>query len=541
MKKMISSLPAKAAAAFLFFFSAIVSVACGFGVAAAYQLGYYHDVSSWQLVAGHERLCEFVHDMRIWFIILGVLGIAAFFVSLIFLMCSAGHRRDVGGIALGFFSRIPADLYAIAVGFLFCCSLMLLGGAYGWGFYGTDPVLTVLIAAFLCGLTALCVLAFLTNFAVRVKAGKWWRNSVTFYVLRFFWRMLRSTWHILAQSFRSLPQTWQVALGYVGFWLANLICMLFILINLINNDSYPGVILGIIMFLALDLAAGAVLVLSASQMKKLRSAASCLAKGRFDTKIDTASLFWEFKRHGEDLNSIGSGMSLAVDERMRSERLKTELITNVSHDIKTPLTSIVNYVDLLKKSPSPEKREEYLEVLSRQSSRLRRLTEDLVEASKASTGNMNVELVPTDLEELINQALGEYAGRLSAGQLEVVFSPPPHSVTVMADGRLLWRILDNLLSNVCKYAQSGTRVYVDVTCGEGGALVSIKNISRDRLNISADELMERFVRGDSARSGEGSGLGLNIAKSLAELQHGKLSLSVDGDLFKATLYLPKAR
>jgi signal transduction histidine kinase len=212
----------------------------------------------------------------------------------------------------------------------------------------------------------------------------------------------------------------------------------------------------------------------------------------------------------------------------------------VSHDIKTPLTSIINYVDLLGKEALPAPADEYVAVLERQAGRLGKLTDDLVEASKASTGNLRVELQKTGLRELVDQALGEYGERLNALELETVVTAPDNEVYVTADGRHLWRVMDNLLSNVCKYSLPGTRVYVDVRREGGGVAVSFKNISRERLNIEADELTERFVRGDASRSAEGSGLGLNIARSLTELQRGSLTLSIDGDLFKAELRLPEA-
>jgi signal transduction histidine kinase len=231
-------------------------------------------------------------------------------------------------------------------------------------------------------------------------------------------------------------------------------------------------------------------------------------------------------------------MNRAVEQRLRSERLKTELITNVSHDIKTPLTSIVSYVDLLKKEELPEKATEYVAVLDRQSARLKKLTEDLVEASKASTGNVSVQLQPIVVNEILHQAMGDYEDRLNAGHLEVVLNTYEGNLEALADGRLLWRVLDNLLSNVCKYALAGTRVYVDLGVRGEMVFLEMKNISRDPLNIDAGELTERFVRGDASRHTEGSGLGLNIAKSLMDLMGGGFTLSVDGDLFKATLTLP---
>ena len=219
--------------------------------------------------------------------------------------------------------------------------------------------------------------------------------------------------------------------------------------------------------------------------------------------------------------------------------MRTELITNVSHDIKTPLTSIINYVDLLQKPHSPEDAQTYLEVLSRQSNRMKRLIDDLIELSKASTGNITVNLTTMDAVETVNQALGEFTDKLEAAHLMPVFRAPKEPLYIHADGRLAWRAMSNLLSNAAKYAQPDTRLYVDMVAVDGKVCISFKNISRDSLNISADELMERFVRGEASRSQEGSGLGLNIAKSMMELQHGALELLVDGDLFKATLIFPQ--
>ena len=247
----------------------------------------------------------------------------------------------------------------------------------------------------------------------------------------------------------------------------------------------------------------------------------------------------DLRSHGENLNSIAVGMNRAVDERMRSERFKTELITNVSHDIKTPLTSIINYADLIAREPTDnEKIHEYCEVLTRQSERLKKLIEDLVEASKASTGNVEAQLAPCQISVLLTQAAGEYEKRLAAAELTLVTQQMDENVRIMADGRLLWRVLDNIMNNACKYAQPGTRVYLTLAREGGEAVISLKNISREALGIPAEELLERFVRGDSSRTTEGSGLGLSIAQSLTELQGGRLELSIDGDLFTVTLRFP---
>ena len=254
------------------------------------------------------------------------------------------------------------------------------------------------------------------------------------------------------------------------------------------------------------------------------------------TDISKESAYYEYS---QKLTNIGQGMEKALETQMKGERMKIDLITNVSHDLKTPLTSIINYASLISAEPSEnEKITEYAKVLVRQSDRLKRLIEDLVEASQASTGNLEVHLAPCDAGVFIEQASGEYEEKLEKAGLTLVTSKPEQEVRIMADGRRMWRVFDNLMNNICKYAQSGTRVYLMLELIDGQAVVSFKNISKDPLNISAEELMERFVRGDASRNTEGNGLGLSIARSMTELQGGRMTLSVDGDLFKAMLSFP---
>ena len=272
------------------------------------------------------------------------------------------------------------------------------------------------------------------------------------------------------------------------------------------------------------------------QMQKLQEGSKRIAAGDLSEPIDTSKMIWEFKKHGENINKVSDGIALAVEDRMKSERFKTELITNVSHDIKTPLTSIINYVDLIKKEEVEDQTlQEYIDVLDRQSARLKKLIEDLMEASKASTGNLTVNMDDCDVEVLLTQLIGEFEEKLVANQLDVVVQKPEHPVFVMADGRHLWRVFDNLLNNICKYSLSGTRVYVSLEEQENEVTITFKNISKDALNIPSEELMERFVRGDSSRNTEGSGLGLSIAQSLTELMKGSMKLEIDGDLFKVRL------
>jgi signal transduction histidine kinase len=259
-----------------------------------------------------------------------------------------------------------------------------------------------------------------------------------------------------------------------------------------------------------------------------------MAKGDLDARISTRFMTGFYGKCANNLNALADVAIAAARKQLQSERMRTELITNISHDIKTPLTSIINYVDLMQRVESPEEAQAYLEVLGRQSQRLKKLIEDLVEMSKASTGNMHVELAELNLTETVNQALGEFYEKLEKAGITPMFTPqevPP----VIADGRLVWRVLSNLLSNAVKYAMPGTRLYIDVAVRETQLQLSLKNVSREPLTLTPEELTERFVRGDTSRNTEGSGLGLNIARSLMELQKGQLQLQIDGDLFKATL------
>ena len=272
------------------------------------------------------------------------------------------------------------------------------------------------------------------------------------------------------------------------------------------------------------------------QLERIQKGAREIANGNLTYKIDTMNMDDLLENFAGDINNIGRGLNAAVDERMKSERMKAELITNVSHDLKTPLTSIINYVDLLKREPiESETAEEYIKILDEKSQRLKALTEDLVEASRATSGNIKLELNTINLVELVLQAAGTYQEKFDAAQLELVMRYAPETMLVMADGRRLYRVLDNLLNNVCKYAMPGTRVYVDMYIENRRAWMVMKNISKTKLTVPADTLTQRFVRGDWSRSTEGSGLGLSIARSLTELHDGIFDIALDGDLFKVSL------
>ncbi len=444
-------------------------------------------------------------------------------VIFIFLMCSAGRKKDSDGIVLTGLNKLPFDLHLAGIGILVC---LVLHTAFSYG--DTSPLLPALVIVIDLTALGLLVLAACMSFAARVKAGSWWKNTIIYRVLRLVYRGLRLMAGTVGQIFNNLPLLWKAILLFIAYLFINFIFVLLLFGRLWG----AGVLFGLLFNLAVLIGLSMLLL----QLNTIKRAAKRIATGDFETKLDTARMRWDIKDHAETLNNIGSGMALAVEDRLKSERFKTELITNVSHDIKTPLTSIINYVDLLNREPlENETVKGYIEILDHQSSRLKKLTEDLVEASKAATGNVAMNLQRTNVVELLNQSAGEYAERFVEGGLELVRSVPSGELFITADGRLLWRVFDNLLSNVCKYAQPDTRMYIDIARIGGCAVITLKNISRYRLNVTADELLERFSRGDSARATDGSGLGLSIAKSLTELQHGVFDLSIDGDLFKVML------
>ena len=440
--------------------------------------------------------------------------------------------------------RLAVSLSLYAYGGYFCC-LSFVGFCYACAAQFKAPD----FYWWRHSLTGLCWRALVWCWRLVWKAGLWcwehgWRWgkglvafawSVGSALVLWAWKQGKRLWHrlgrslarlgkFLARFYHLLPLTWQwLLVGLLiegGFLLSLAMGSLFLL--------WGSLLFGV-----------AAAVYGANVFGTLLEAAKRMRAGDLDVKVDDKLMLGAYKDFAAELNGLNEVVQIAAQKQMKSERMRTELITNVSHDIKTPLTSIINYVDLLQKPHTEEEGKSYLEVLSRQSGRMKKLIDDLIELSKASTGNIPVELTKMDAVEAVNQALGEFTDKLTAAELTPVFRQPEEPLFVHADGRLAWRAMSNLLSNAVKYAQPGTRFYIDMVALDGKVCISFKNISRAALNVSAEELMERFVRGEASRNQEGSGLGLNIAKSMMELQHGDLELLVDGDLFKATLIFPK--
>ena len=463
-----------------------------------------------------------LYDERYFLPAVAAASLALSLGLLIFLLWNAG-RAPGGQRNAGPAGFLPLEVYLLlTVGGGALCLALMSNGAQN--ILGTVLWLLGLWGGFLFFTDALM------GICARARAGVLFRHSLSGAVLRWTWRLVRGFFRWLRDSFAALPLVWVAMMGGVCVLLGETV------LTLIAFDSYE--LFFWLLWLAAQVLLLAVLCRFFAGLHQLRLVSRKMAQGDLSVRVPAKKLWGPLREQGEDLNRISEGMSAAVDERLRSERFKTDLITNVSHDLKTPLTSIINYVDLLQKQPLEPQAAEYAAVIARQGQRLKKLTEDLVEASKASSGSLPVNAEPTDLAELLTQAVGEYAPRLEKSNLEPVLQLPGEPVWSMLDGRLTWRVVDNLLSNACKYSQPGTRVYVEAEQREGRAWLRVKNISRQQLNIPADELMERFVRGDSSRTTEGSGLGLNIARSLAELQNGEFGLAIDGDLFKAWASFP---
>ena len=473
-------------------------------------------------------------------------GTVLAFLCFIFLLCSAGHKNGREGITPSAIHEIHLDVYTVVVAVGAFTGLYL---AFGW--IGMNPsminliVLMVLFAAEVIW----CTLYFM-ELAIRLKMGKWWQNTILYRVFRFFGRFCKRVFRGIVKLIRGIPMVWRTAL----LCLAVCVVEFFGLMLFYNNTDV------LLFFWAIEkfILCGAITFV-ALMCKELQEGSEALADGDLNYKLDTSHMVLSFKEHGENLNRIGEGISAAVEQRMKSEHLKTELITNVSHDIKTPLTSIINYADLIGKEVSGDAKDtgdgagtetaqereqhisEYAEVLLRQSQKLKKLLDDLLEASKATTGNLEVHPEVCDVSVLLSQAVGEYEQRFSEKKLETIVKQPEETVKVMADGRHLWRVFDNLLNNIYKYAQAGSRVYLNVEHDGQNANIIFRNMSAYPLEMSPEELEERFTRGDRSRHMEGNGLGLSIAKSLTELQKGDMEIVTDGDLFKVVITLPETK
>ena len=487
------------------------------------------DTSGNSLFAKQRSALTFLYDFRNTSLILTFLCGVCFLLMTAFCCYYAGKSSEDAPLTIRFYHRIPLLLYLMAAA---GCEGILLFIKYT--LYkillldNSTNTLSIMFFNVVC--TIIGILIFLLaamNISVRTKGKLLRKYSLCHYLAAGIKKIFYPIYHI-CRTHTSLTVKCVLLFGLFSvievFWW---------------SMTIAGSFLALLIWLLFKFVELALLIFTVHQMKLLQNESKQLAEGNLDVKLDTDRMFWEFKKHGDYLNQIGNGMTIALEEKLKSERFKTELITNVSHDIKTPLTSIINYVDLLQKEPAAsDNAKEYLEVLQRQSARLKKLIEDLIEASKASTGNLSVNLESCDISILLTQTVGEFEEKLAANNLQLITQSPDSSVIVQADNRHLWRIFDNLMNNICKYAQPGTRVYINLEMNAQNVRILFRNTSKYALNINSDELTERFVRGDVSRNTEGNGLGLSIAQSLAELMHGSLEIITDGDLFKAIVTLP---
>ena len=478
-----------------------------------------------------DLLVEMAYSAKYLVYSIGAVALLVSIACFVFLMCSAGHRGRYAEVQPGWGNWVPVDVLVVC--YISCISVAIAAVADG---YYSNPFLQIFALVIAGSLCAAMTLGLLMSVAVRFKLGKWWQNSLVYYAWTLVKRLLGWAWRMVKGAVALICKIPMVSKTMMAYGVITLVEFLMILIFTWEPGAY------LLVWILYRIALLPAVVYVALVLRKLQNGAKAIAEGDMNYQINTELMLPEFKKHAQNLNKIREGMTVAVEQKLKSERMKTELITNVSHDIKTPLTSIINYSDLIGKEPCDNPQIlEYAQVLHRQSDRLKRLIEDLVEASKASTGNLEVHLAPCEVGVMISQTIGEYEQRLQTSQLTLVVNEPDKPIQIMADGRRLWRVFDNLMNNICKYSQPGTRVYLTLEEGQEDAVIIFRNTSRDPLNLSPDELMERFVRGDSARNSEGNGLGLSIARSLTELQKGTMSISIDADLFKVILRFPKIK
>lgn len=471
------------------------------------------------------KLFDIAYVIRYWIIAALALSLTGVIGLFVYLMKHAGRQEEDGTIVLRWVDKIPFDLYTVL---MFAAGMIVVLTLLEEAYFAYDIVGQILYMMAAAAVEAPLILWFIMSCIVRHKTGTIWKNTC---IYRIGCRIKSGFRYVRAH----IPFIWK------GMLTAGGICIVELLLLAIGLERYGfGLMDGLLFLFFVEKAVLiAAFTVALANLNQLKQAGEKIAAGDYNHEVETSKMFWDFKQYGYTLNHITEGMQTALAERMKSEHFKTELITNVSHDIKTPLTSIINYVDLLSKEDLDNpKATEYLDVLTRQSTRLKKLIEDLIEASKASTGTLKVNWENCEPEVLLTQAAGEYEERLKQKSLELIVHAPEEGLVIRADGRHLWRVFDNLLNNIYKYAQQGTRVYLDMEKREDEVAILFRNTSGCALHMSGDELRERFVRGDSSRNTEGSGLGLSIAESLTELMGGNLDLVIDGDLFKVILTFP---
>ena len=470
----------------------------------------------------NETLYTYMLENRTQPIYATILSIGLLIIIIIYLFWSIGHKEGEVGITLNSIDKIPYEILVFV-----CLMILSVALAVVVNMGGTINYVILLVGILgylLC--YAMCAVIGVTTIK-RIKAKKFIKSFLIYKIGKWCFDKIQGWFRTINQKATENKRI---------FWYY----LLFIIISImLASLFYTGI--AIILLIGFWIWAYYQIKKYILEQEKIKNALKDIYEGKSnDVHLNESELKGALKEMAIYVNDIASGFSNAINESLKSERLKTELITNVSHDIKTPLTSIINYVDLLKKENiQDEKVKEYIDILDKKSQRLKKLTEDLVEASKVSSGNVKLNLENINIKELFNQTIGEFKDRFEEKNLIIETTIPNDNIKINADSRYLYRIIENLFSNITKYALEGSRVYIDIIEKEKIVDISIKNISKDKLNISSDELMQRFVRGDKSRYTEGSGLGLSIAKSLTELQGGTFDIIIDGDLFKVHIIWPK--
>ncbi|MCI8505362.1 MAG: HAMP domain-containing histidine kinase [Lachnospiraceae bacterium] len=492
----------------------------------------YLVADDYKLMAEGFARCRPVLLLSLFAIVIGMVGSILFFI---YLMASVGHREGHEEICLDKFDRWPTEPAAFLIigGIIIFVSLCgWLAGIFAKSFFTSRHIYTVMQIVSVAISVIIGLIGFF-SLVKRLKAGIVWKNSL----LRKMCAVIRKWGRALI---RNWPTSGKTAAVIIVYWVITIPLCMFITINRFWG-SFFFYVTGIIVFVGVQVAAAGLILWAVISRRRILEGVERISGGDLEYVISDEGMLADDKRLVEAVNNIGAGFQDAVDTAVKSERMKADLITNVSHDIKTPLTSIINYVDLMKRENiEDETLKRYLEVLDQKSQRLKNLTEDLVEASRASSGNINLQLERINFVELVKQACGEFSEKFQERGLTPVTSFPEYSLHVIADGRRVWRILENLFQNTKKYAMPGTRVYISVVEVDDYATFMMKNISESQLNITPEELTERFTRGDTSRTTEGSGLGLSIAKSLTEIQGGAFEIYLNGDLFQVTVQLELA-
>lgn len=489
---------------------------------------------------------SYINFLPFWweYVIGAIICAVMYLLILIILSCYTGRVREEGkeescGIKATMFEMLPTEIWLllciiasglVLIMFLFTIDVLSIKDMKRFA--------TLKVTAIETAIASVTLSVLFYSFIRRCKVRNLWEASFICHIYRWFYeKILKKLFSNIALFFQSLPIAVRTLTPFVLFMLANM----FFAVLLIKERN----IIFLFALILLNSFVAWLLFLSSVDKQNIMNGIGKIRDGDLNFQLDTESMHGESRTLAEAVNSIGDGIRQAVETSMKDERLKADLITNVSHDIKTPLTSIINYVDLLKREAVQDaKIKGYIEVLDAKSQRLKQLTEDLVEASKISSGNITLHFEIINIIELINQAIGEFSEKFDTKDLQVVATFDSKAAYISADSRRMWRVTENLFNNIFKYAMPGTRIYIDgketEENGKKKIVFSLKNISAQPLNINADELTERFIRGDVSRSTEGSGLGLSIAQNLTEAQHGSFEIYLDGDLFKVVLSFPKA-